>query len=249
VRRAGDMAGEDGTLIARGEVGAIFRASVEWLGELTAAMLLAVSATGGPLPYVALFLVMVVSGAGIPAIGTAALGAAAVLASQNKLSIDAVIAVACVGATLGGVIGYVVGRRWGVDLMERPGRWEEQRKKTLEQGHKIYRRWGWLACFVIPSYVAGVARMSIVMFLIFGTIAAVAHMFATAVPAYGAGKVASGHHDIVSILELACGLALIALIAWRARVRRRAAHDESAAAGAIVAATAPGTSDRSGKPR
>ena len=190
-------------------------------------MLLAASAKGGPLPYVTLFVVMVLSGAGLPMIGAGLLGAAAVVASQDTLSIDLVIAVACVGATLGGVLGYGWGRRWGPALMERPGRWEMQRKKTLDEGYKIYRRWGWLACFVIPSYVAGTAGMSFVLFLIFGTIAAFVHQFATAVPAYGAGKVASGHHDIVSFLELAAGVILVALIILRVSARRRA-HREPA---------------------
>ena len=110
--------------------------------------------------------------------------------------------------------------------MERPGRWEERRKKTLEKGHEIYGRWGWLACFVIPSFVAGIARMRFPIYLIFGTIAAFLHASATALGAYGAGKVSSGHNDIVSILELALGVVVLALIAQRFRLRRRAADGE-----------------------
>jgi hypothetical protein len=49
--------------------------------------------------------------------------------------------------------------------------------------------------------------------------------------AYGAGKVASGHHDVVSILELALGLAVLALLVQRWRLRRRAARGEPLAAG------------------
>jgi membrane protein DedA with SNARE-associated domain len=102
--------------------------------------------------------------------------------------------------------------------MERPGRWDEQRRKTLERGHEIYGRWGWLACFVIPSFVAGIGRMRFLIYLIFGTIAAFLHASATAVGAYGAGKVASGHHDIASILELALGLVALVLLVQRFRL-------------------------------
>jgi membrane protein DedA with SNARE-associated domain len=186
---------------------------------------------GGVGPYLLLFLVLVASGAGVPAIGTIALGAAAVLASQHELSIDAVIIAGCLGAAVGGVLGYGGGRRWGLALMERPGRWEEQRRRTLERGHEIYGRWGWLACFVIPSFVAGIARMSFPIYLIFGTIAAFLHASATAVGAYGAGKVASGHHDTVSILELALGLVVLVWLVQRFRLRRNAIRAEPPGAG------------------
>jgi membrane protein DedA with SNARE-associated domain len=52
-----------------------------------------------------LFLVLLASGAGVPAIGTIALGTAAVLASQHELSIDAVIIAGCLGVAVGGVLG------------------------------------------------------------------------------------------------------------------------------------------------
>jgi membrane protein DedA with SNARE-associated domain len=187
---------------------------------------------GGAGPYLLLFLVLVAGGAGVPAIGTIALGTAAVLASQQELSIDGVIIAGCLGAAVGGVIGYGGGRRWGLELMERPGRWEEQRRKTLERGHEVYGRWGWLACFVIPSFVAGIARMRFAAFLIFGTIAAFLHVSVTAVGAYGAGKVASGRHDIVSILELALGLLALVWLVQRFRLRRRAVYGEPPYAGA-----------------
>jgi undecaprenyl-diphosphatase len=187
---------------------------------------------GGVGPYLLLFLVLVVSRAGVPAIGTIALGTAAVLASQHELSIDAVIIAGSLGAAVGGVLGYGGGRRWGLALMERPGRWEEQRRKTLDRGHEIYGRRGWLATFVIPSYFAGIARMSFPIFLIFGTIAAFAHASATALGAHGAGKVASGHHDIVSVLELALGLVVLVWLVQRLRLRRRSVQGEPPGAGA-----------------
>jgi hypothetical protein len=69
------------------------------------------------------------------------------------------------------------------------------------------------------------------IYLIFGTIAAFPHTSATALGAYGAGKVASGHHDIVSILELALGFVVLVLLAQRIRVRRSAALGELPGAG------------------
>src|SRR6516162_3349596 len=117
-------------------------------------MVLATSVEGEVASYAALFVLVVLGGAGVPMIGTAAVTAAAILASQGTLSIEDVIAVACVAAVLGGLLGYAGGRRWGVGLMEHPGRGEERRRKMLDQGHTLYVRWGWLACFFIPSFIA-----------------------------------------------------------------------------------------------
>ena len=63
--------------------------------------------------YLLLFLAVAASWAGVPAIGTAALGAAAVAASQEKLDLTAVIVVAVLAGEAGGLGGYAIGRRWG----------------------------------------------------------------------------------------------------------------------------------------
>ncbi len=201
---------------------------------LGAPVVLATSVEGEAASYVALFVLVVAGGAGVPMIGTAAVTAAAILASQGTLSIEVVIAVACVAAVLGGLLGYGGGRRWGTDLMQRPGRGEERRRTTLDQGQALYGRWGWLACFFIPSFIAGIARMRFVMFLIFNTMAAVIYQFATALPAYGAAKVISGHTDTESLVELSVGVVLVVLIFWRVvlpRRRRRSGSQRPAAQG------------------
>ena len=107
-------------------------------------MILATSVEGEAASYVLLFVLVVLGGAGVPMVGTAAVTAAAILASQGTLSIDDVVAVACAGAVLGGLLGYEGGRRWGVELMQRPGRGEERRMKILDQGNTLYAKWGWL---------------------------------------------------------------------------------------------------------
>lgn len=191
---------------------------------LGASLVLATSAEGEVGTYVALFLLEVVGWMGVPVVGTAALTAAAVLASQGVLSIEDVIVVACVAAVLGGVLGYGAGRRWGVGLIERPGRGEERRKKTLSRGTALYRRWGWLAVFFLPAFIAGIARMRFVTFVICETMAAVMYQFATALSAYGAAKVISGHVDTESLIELAVGVVLVVVIFWRVVLPRRGRH-------------------------
>jgi membrane protein DedA with SNARE-associated domain len=63
--------------------------------------------------YLAVFALMVLSFAGIPAIGAAVVGWASVLASQGKLNIVVVLVVALAGAEIGGLAGYSIGARWG----------------------------------------------------------------------------------------------------------------------------------------
>ena len=105
--------------------------------------------------YLLLFLAVAASWAGVPAIGTAALGAAAVAASQDKLDLVAVIVVAVLAGEAGGLGGYSIGRRWGRRLLERPGKHQAGREKMEERGEKLYARWGWLA---VPETMAGVTN-------------------------------------------------------------------------------------------
>lgn len=191
---------------------------------LASPLVLATSAEGEVATYFALFVLEVVGWMGVPVVGTAALTAAAVLASQGLLSIEAVIVVACVAAVLGGVLGYGAGRRWGAGLMQHPGRGEERRKKTLARGTALYSRWGWLAVFFLPAFIAGTAHMRFLTFVICETMSAVMYQFATALSVYGAAKVISGHVDTESLIELAAGVVLVVLIFWRVVLPRRGRH-------------------------
>jgi membrane protein DedA with SNARE-associated domain len=74
--------------------------------------------------YLLLVLAVAASWAGVPVVGTAALGAAAVAASQHKLGLAAVIVLSVIAGEAGGLGGYAIGRRWGDQLLERPGRYQ-----------------------------------------------------------------------------------------------------------------------------
>lgn len=93
--------------------------------------------------YLVLFVAVAASWAGVPFIGTAALGAAAVAASQRRLDLAAVIVVATVAGEAGGIGGYAIGRRWGRQLLERPGRHRARREK-------IWRHTGFVDNYIMP---------------------------------------------------------------------------------------------------
>ena len=58
---------------------------------------------------VLLFLAVAASWAGVPAIGSAALAAAAVAASQGQFDLAVVILVSTIAGEVGGLIGYWIG--------------------------------------------------------------------------------------------------------------------------------------------
>ena len=162
--------------------------------------------------YLLLFLAVAASWAGVPAIGTAALGAAAVAASQGRLDLAAVIAVAAVAGEAGGLGGYAIGRRWGRRLLERPGRHQARREKMVERGERLYARWGWLAVFVTPAIVSGTAKMRPYQFALWNLLDSLGWAVSVAASAYGVGRLATGHHTWHDIAILVVGLGVGALV-------------------------------------
>lgn len=174
--------------------------------------------------YLLLFLAVAASWAGVPVIGTAALGTAAVAASQEKLDLAAVIVVAVLAGEAGGLGGYAIGRRWGRRLLERPGKHQEGREKVIQRGESLYARWGWLAVFFTPAVVSGTAKMPPYRFALWNLLDSLGWSVSVAASAYGVGRLATGHHTGRDIAILLIGLAagvLVAVAAMRRHRRRR----------------------------
>ena len=110
--------------------------------------------------YLLLFLAVAASWAGVPFIGTAALGAAAVAASQRRLDLAAVIVVAVVAGEAGGLARLChrppLGPAAAGASRPAPAR---AGRSSMERGERLYARWGWLAVFVTPAIVSGTAKM------------------------------------------------------------------------------------------
>ena len=188
--------------------------------------------------YLAVFALMVVSFAGIPALGAAVVGWAAVLASQGKLNIAGVLIAAMLGAEVGGLAGYRIGDRWARGLLERPGRWQERRQKFLATGERIYAKWGRLAVFFTSTIVCGLLKMKYSQFIFWNFLDGAVYVLAVGPAAYGAGKVAAGEQDWASLVALVAGLAFAAgclVLAARYHRRRKArglpGHTGTAGAG------------------
>src|SRR4051812_45697620 len=92
--------------------------------------------------YPALFLLVMAESGGIPLPGETALITAAIVASQGKLQVEFVIAVAALAAIVGDNLGYLISRKVGRRLLERPGLFERQRRRVLEIGEPFFERHG-----------------------------------------------------------------------------------------------------------
>ena len=171
--------------------------------------------------YLALFVAVTASWAGVPAIGTAAVGAAGVAASQGKLDLTTVIVVSTVAGEVGGLIGYAIGKRWGRRLFERPGKHQAGRERTLEKGEQAYAKWGRLAVFFTPAIVSGTAKMKYAQFALWNLLASLAFSVSVAASSYGLGRIATGHTSAHDIAALVVGLAVGVLLVWFTRRRRR----------------------------
>ena len=120
------------------------------------------------LGYPLVFLLVMGESSGVPIPGETALITGAVLASQGKLEIEIVIAVAALGAIVGDNIGYLIGRKGGRWALERPGRFQRQRHEVLRVGEPFLEEHGPKAVFfgrfilglrVWASWLAGATRM------------------------------------------------------------------------------------------
>jgi membrane-associated protein len=194
---------------------------------------LAAASTPSPLGvwvYLVLFLAAAAGYMGVPFIGTAAIGFAAVLASQGRLNIAAVLIVAAIGCEVGGLGGFKIGGRWGRQLLERPGPGLTWRKKTLTKGEEVFQKWGRAAVFVTPSIVSGALAMKFQQFVVWNFLAGTVFVVGVGAGAYGAGRVSTGHHDPASLGMLIGGIALvIACVMLVRRDRRRRKARQSAA--------------------
>jgi membrane protein DedA with SNARE-associated domain len=189
------------------------------------------SSAVGAWAYLAVFAAAAAGYMGVPLVATAAIGAAAVAASQGQLNIAAVLIAGAIGCEIGGLGGFRIGARWGRQLLERPGPGLAWRKKTVTKGEAVYQKWGRAAVFVTPSIVSGALDMKFSEFVVWNFFAGTVFVVSVGAGAYGAGKVASGHHDPASVGMLIGGVAVATACVVLARVHSRRRRARLSAAG------------------
>lgn len=159
-----------------------------------------------------------ISWVGISGPGEAALIAAGIVAAKGKVDLTGILVVAWAGATLGGIAGWGIGRAGGRALIERPGPFLATRQRMLASGDRFYERWGALAVYFAPTWMAGINGMAARRFLIANVISAVIWALPLGIGAYLIGPSIT---EYVSDLGTFGLLGLIVLVIGALVVRRR----------------------------
>ncbi len=183
--------------------------------------------------YWAVAALLLLESAGLPLPGESILVLASFLAySEHELQLPWVIVVGTVATTLGGELGFALGRHGGRPLIERYRHVFSIRAESIERGERLFDRYGsatvFLARFifgmrVLASLLAGALHMPWRKFVLYNFLGATVWVSAIC----GAGYLFGGHwgrlvHDLkrfnlaVAIVVVVAGL----LVWWRNRGRR-----------------------------
>src|SRR5580692_7117823 len=165
--------------------------------------------------YPLLFVLVMAESSGVPIPGETALITAAVLASGGKLKIEFVIPLAALAAIVGDNIGYLIGRKGGRWLLERPGRFQPQRRQVLSTGEPFFERHGPKAVYfgrfllglrVWASWLAGATRMHWRSFFVWNALGGISWATAIGLLAYFLGSSASNAIQAFGIYGLVAAL-------------------------------------------
>jgi membrane protein DedA with SNARE-associated domain len=176
--------------------------------------------------YPALFLLVMAESSGIPLPGETALTTAAILASQGKLQIEFVIATAALAAIVGDNIGYLIARRFGRGLLERPGLFERRRRQVLEIGEPFFERHGAKAVFfgrwilglrTWASWLAGATGMPWRSFAVWNAAGGISWATTIGLVAYLVGSAATSAIAAIGLFGL---LTVVLTVAGSLLVRR-----------------------------
>jgi len=179
--------------------------------------------------YAVVFLGVMVENVGVPVPGETVLLFAGFLAYHHRLHILPTILMALVGATLGAVGGYLIGRTPLVDrLVQRYPRLAQERNAAQQTVMK-YSRWAVFASRfitglrVFAALLAGALHMPFATFLLFTFLGAVCWSLAIGYVGYLFG---SSWERLVSLVSgvnriLLVGIAAAALVTWAVYHLRR----------------------------
>jgi membrane protein DedA with SNARE-associated domain len=173
---------------------------------------------------------------GIPSPGETALVAAAILASQGKLQIWLVILIGVSSAIIGDNIGYLLGRRFGRDVLEARGPLHKHRKRAIVAGDRFFERHGPKAVFLArwialvrfaAAWLAGINRMPLKLFFFWNALGGITWGITYGLVGYYGGHAAT--HVLATVGIIGAVILAVMLVAFLVFVwmrERRAAEAE-----------------------
>jgi membrane protein DedA with SNARE-associated domain len=161
--------------------------------------------------------------AGLPGPGEAALIAAAIAAAHHQLDLTSIIAVAWLGAMVGGTTGWIVGRRGGRGVLTAPGPLLHLRLALTARGDRFYERYGMVAALFTPSWIAGMHNMRWARFVPVNAVSAIVWAITIGLGAYAIGPSIAeiaGDAGLAGGLAVVAAVAIAAIVVLRRRLRR-----------------------------
>jgi membrane protein DedA with SNARE-associated domain len=137
---------------------------------------------------------------GVPSPGETALVLAAVLASQGKLQIWLVILIGVSSAIVGDNTGYLLGRRFGREVLEHSGPFHKRRLEVIAVGDRFFSKHGPKAVFIArwialvrfaAAWLAGINEMRFVEFFVWNALGGVTWGVTYGLVGYFAGSAAA----------------------------------------------------------
>jgi membrane protein DedA with SNARE-associated domain len=159
--------------------------------------------------YVALALGAFASWVGVPGPGEPLLIASAIVAARHKLDLAPVLIWAWVGATLGGIAGWLTGRILGRTVMTARGPLLRLRLKAVQRGEEVFERLTVIAILLAPSWVAGIHRAGTAVYLITNAVSAAIWAVGIGLGAYYAGPPVL---DVLADVGTATAIGLVVLV-------------------------------------
>jgi membrane protein DedA with SNARE-associated domain len=170
----------------------------------------------------AVFFVVMFEATGLPLPGESALVLAGVYAgATGNLAIANVILAAAAGAIIGDNFGFWIGRRFGVRLLERCGKFVGLTENRLLLGHYLFARHGGKIVFfgrfiailrVFAALLAGVNRYPWRSFLVFNAAGGITWASVVSLAAYVFGDAINRVSGTVGLVGL--GLAAAGIVAF-----------------------------------
>lgn len=166
---------------------------------------------------------------GVPSPGETALVLAAILASQGKLHIWLVILIGVASAIVGDNLGYLLGRRFGREVLAAPGPLQRHRQRAIAAGDRFFARHGPKAVFVgrwialvrfATAWLAGINAMRFREFFFWNALGGATWGITYGLVGYFGGQAAASVLSSAGIVG-AVALVVAALIAYVVVKRRQ----------------------------
>ena len=178
---------------------------------------------------------------GVPSPGETALVLACVMASQGKLQIELVIAIAAASAIVGDNVGYWIGRKAGRGVLTAPrGPFHRRRLALIAYGDRFFAKHGSRAVFlgrwvalvrVTAAWMAGMNHMPFRTFFFWNALGGISWALGVGLVAYFAGNAAVHVIERVGVgAAIALGVLVVGAVAWvqireRRELRTRERHE------------------------